>query len=235
MRRFVCSIALGVLLQAGACAVDATAPADVVFGVWRIDPALTSPYPGEASAKSGHDAQRSNPSHQYGGRHGDASGTGMGGGGMQGGTRRHGGGNHSGAPSAHRSTDEDDTEQRELGLVRVFAQQMTITALSQRIRFEAGDHVVELDKDGTNVSGPGVGGTVALTAMKPDLVVETLTDSGYSLSEHYHLGDDGKHLQLHVSLKKPGADPPREFVRVFDRMDAAANLKGSAPAASPQR
>ena len=71
-----------------------------------------------------------------------------------------------------------------------------------------------------NLSGAGIGGTVALSATSPDLVVELLTDAGTSVSERYHLAEDGKHLELHVRVKAADATQAREYVRVFDRDDA---------------
>ncbi|MBO9663843.1 hypothetical protein [Dokdonella sp.] len=145
-------------------------------------------------------------------------GAGMGGGkGHAGGTR---GGAHRPETGASRGA-AADPERSERGLARLFAEHVTITPLSTRVRFDDGEHAVELDRDGMNVSGPGVGGTVALSQTSPDLVVETLTDSGYSLRERYHLGENGE-LELHATLKRPFADEPREFVRVFRRAAAPA-------------
>jgi len=150
-------------------------------------------------------------------------GGGMGGhGGGMGGSHHHDHGNASGAKSA--ST--DDKEQHDRGLERIYADRVTITTLTHpdRIRLDDGTHPLELDLDGTNVSGPGVGGTVALSSKAPDLVVDTVTDTGYTLQERYRLAEDGRHLELHVSLKKPGSEDAREFTRVFDRSDAAAGV-----------
>ena len=148
-------------------------------------------------------------------------GGGMGGsGGGMGGAGGHGGARHGDKPNADPakgSSREDSAERAERGLARIFAGHVTITPLKQRIRVDDGDHPLELDRDGMNVSGPGVGGTVALSETKPDLVVDTLTDSGYALKERYHVADDGRHLELHLTLKRPGVDEPRELVRVFDR------------------
>jgi hypothetical protein len=137
----------------------------------------------------------------------------MGGGGGHGGHHRGGG-----AP-ASRSSGANDAEQNDPGLRRLFAANLTITRLAHpdRVRFDDGVHPVELSLDGTNVSGPAVGGTVALSATSPELVVDTETTSGYTVEERYTLADDGTHLDLHATLKKPGASDARDITRVFDR------------------
>jgi hypothetical protein len=91
-----------------------------------------------------------------------------------------------------------------------------------RIRFDDGTTPVDLGLDGMNVSGPGVGGTLALSATNPDLVIDAVTDSGYTLSERYHLIDAGRHLELHIHLKKPGKEAADDITRVFDRADPVA-------------
>jgi hypothetical protein len=242
MRLFVCSIA-SVLACACVHAADAPPATSGVFGAWKFDPALSKGSAADEAAAapaSGTRPSDANHSHGAGGRHGGGGGGmggggggggmgggGMGGGGMGGGGHggggRHGDNHGTSAASANAAPSEGDAEQRERGLVRLFAPQMTITAVKQQIRFDDGVHAVELGRDGMNLSGPGVGGTVALTSASPELVVDTLTDSGYALHERYQLAADGKHLELHASLKRPGADQAREIVRVFDRVDAPAN------------
>jgi hypothetical protein len=202
---------------------------DAFAGVWSYDAALSTG-PGDAA---GSDAAGSAPK-GAGGRHrgGGEGGGGGHAGGMGGG---HGGGHshgdHAPAASTGGASKEDLAERGERGLARMFATRMTITPLRQRIRFDDGDHAVELDRDGMNVSGPGVGGTVALTVAKPDVTIQTLTDSGYALEERYHLTEDGHRLELHATLKRPGAEQGSTFVRVFDR--AAAAPDATAAVASP--
>jgi len=82
------------------------------------------------------------------------------------------------------------------------------------MRFDTGTHAVDLSTDGGNVSGPGVGGTVALTVDKGALVVDSLSDSGYVVKERYVVADDGRRLEMHATLRK-GDGPEREIVRVF--------------------
>lgn len=229
MQPIIVTIVLGALLQAGSCAAAAPSAADAMAGVWKIDPASTPTGPRDASGSG--DA-RSDPDQKGGGggRHGSSGGGGNGG--MHGGRGGHHG-NHSGAaaapPSAH-----GDAAEHELGLIRVYAQQVTITPLPRRIRFATGDHAVELDRDGTSVSGPGVGGTVALTVTGKDFIVDTLTDSGCTVHERYQPGDDGRHLDLQASLKCAGAAQATQFVRVFDRVQAPAVQK-TAAAVPPAR
>jgi hypothetical protein len=241
MRSLVGSILSAALACTWAHAADALpAAVGALFGAWKIDPVLTAT-PHDTAAPGG-DAQPSGAGHQRGagGRHGGGTGGGsggMGGGGagMGGGGGRHGGDRRAPAAGANRSAKGEEAERNERGLARLFAPQLTITPLAQRIRFDDGEHVVELDKDGMNLSGGGVGGTVALAATSPDLVVETLTDSGYSLQERYHLSDDGKHLQLHASLKQPGTDTAREIDRVFDHADVATTQKSTVHVETPAR
>jgi len=223
MRR---SALFGLLLSVSAARADApaTPPSDAIAGTWSYDAALSSP---QADAGDGTSAAPSSAG--AGHHHGGGAGGAGGGGGMGGHGGGHGGGHHGGdhaapATTSGASTKEDLAERSERGLSRMFAKNVTITPLKQRIRLDDGDHVVELDRDGMNVSGPGVGGTVALTDAKPDVVIQTLTDSGYSLEERYHLADDGHHLELHIRLKRPGADQDTQFVRVFDRPVAATSV-----------
>lgn len=219
MRRL--DLLLTSLLASSAGAVVAAAPpvVDALGGAWTFDPALSSTAPADqdAAVPAGADTPAGGAGHRHGG--------GMGGAG--GGSGGHGGGRHGDRPpppgGGHGSAKEQEAEQGERGLARVFAKTVTITPLRQRVRFDDGEHAIELDRDGMNISGPGVGGTVALTATSPDLVVETLTDSGYSLRERYRFADDGKHLEMHVTLKRPDSDQVREFVRVFDRERTAAD------------
>jgi hypothetical protein len=214
---------------------SAPAAAADMFGSWKIDSALTHQQGDSSTVGNGAaPASSADSSHRGGGRHGggmDSEG-GMGGGGGMGGHGGRGGGGRSGSSASASGAGKQNPEEREPGLARAFATQVTITALAKRIRFDDGEHIVELDKDGTNVSGPGVGGTVALTSMQPDIVVETLTDSGYAMTERYRVADDGRHLQMRVTLKQPGTDRSREFVRVFDRIPADA---GAATPANPSR
>jgi len=227
MRR---SALFGFLLSASAVRADApaTPPGDAIAGAWSYDAALSSPQADTGDSASAGAPPSAGAGHHHGGGAGMGGGAG-GAGGMGGG---HGGGHGSGhhgdhaAPAAASgaSTKEDLAERSERGLSRMFAKNVTITPLKQRVRLDDGDHVVELDRDGMNVSGPGVGGTVALTSTKPDVVIQTLTDSGYSLEERYHLADDGHHLELHIRLKRPGADQDTQFVRVFDRPVPATSV-----------
>jgi|GEM_PF-1360516 hypothetical protein len=236
MHRFV--LVLGAVVSTACIAADGPAAAvDALAGAWSYDAALSAPIPdGGSASSSGTGAAGNAGQHHGGGKGGGMGGAGMGGGGMGHGGGGGGGGHHHGGHDAsaggNASGKADAAEQGERGLARAFAKNVTITPLKQRIRFDDGTHAIELDRDGMNISGPGVGGTVALTAIKPDLVIETLTDSGYSLSERYHLAEDGRHLELHVSLKRPGVDQAREFVHVFDR-PLATTAGASAPSTSP--
>ena len=157
-------------------------------------------------------------------------GGGMGGGGMGG--RAHGG-HHGGDRSTPRTSDaaggNAEEEQHQRGLTRAFAQQITFTALARRIRIDDGEFPLELDRDGSNLSGPGVGGTVALTSLQPDVVIDTLTEDGDVLHERYRLGEACR-LERHVSLKHADDPQPREFVRIFDRVAMPAP---AAPAKVP--
>jgi len=183
MRR---SALFGLLLSVSAARADApaTPPGDAIAGTWSYDAALSSP---QADAGDGTSATPSSAGagHHHGGGAGGASG----GGGMGGHGSGHGGGHHGGdhaapATTSGASTKEDLAERSERGLSRMFAKNVTITPLKQRIRLDDGDHVVELDRDGMNVSGPGVGGTVALTDAKPDVVIQTLTIRVHSRVRH---------------------------------------------------
>jgi hypothetical protein len=222
MRR---SALFGLLLSVSVARADAPAapPGDPIAGTWSYDAALSSPQTDAGDATAAGAPPSTGAGHHHGG------GAGMGGAGAGGMGGGHGGGHHGGghaAPAATTgaSTKEDLAERSERGLSRMFAKNVTITPLKQRIRLDDGDHVVELDRDGMNVSGPGVGGTVALTDAKPGVVIQTLTDSGYALEERYHLADDGHHLELHIRLKRPGADQDTQFVRVFDRPGPATSV-----------
>ena len=196
--------ALAVAFAVSAAADDAAAPA-AFDGTWMATaPAAPAPAGGMATAPDAGGARH------HGGSHG-------GHGGMGGGGHRHGG-DAPPAPAAGAS----DAEQNDPGLRRVFAAHLTITKLAHpdRMRFDDGVHPVELSLDGMNVSGPAVGGTVALSATSPELVVDSVTTSGYTVEERYRLADDGTHLELHASLKKPGASDAREVTRTFDRAEA---------------
>jgi hypothetical protein len=165
-----------------------------------------------------------------GGMHGGGRG-GMGGGagGMSGGPNGKGGGRHSphdhAPPAGNPGGAVNEPESADRALERLFAQQVTITALDHphRLRFDTGTHAVDLSTDGGNVSGPGVGGTVALTIDKDALVVDGLSDSGYVVKERYTVADDGRRLELHATLKK-GDGPEREIVRVFSHPVAKAPI-----------
>jgi hypothetical protein len=224
MSRFagICA-ALAVAFAVPAAADDAVAPA-TFDGSWTAAaPIGATPPAGSASAAPGTGAQP-----QRGGSHGGHGG--MGGGGMGGG-HGGGGGHHRGADAASSPVaGASDAEQNDPGLRRLFAAHLTITKLQHpdRMRLDDGVHPVELTLDGMNVSGPAVGGTVALSATSPELVVDTVTTSGYTVQERYQLADDGTHLELHASLKKPGASDAREITRVFDR--GAAKTAGATPA-----
>jgi len=222
----------GVLLSVAVAGDAASAPPadDSIAGAWSYDAALSTPQAdaGDSASSSG---AAPGGGHHHGAGMGGSGAMGGGAGAMGGG---HGGGHHHGdhaAPStaAGASNKEEQAERGERGLSRMFARNVTITPLKQRIRLDDGDHIVELDRDGMNVSGPGVGGTVALAATAPDVVVQTLTDSGYALEERYHLADDGQHLELHVALKRPGIEQTTQFVRVFDRPAAAKSLAALPP------
>jgi len=214
------SAALAFAFAISAAADDTVAPASY-DGSWSAtEPVGTAPA-GAASTPPDAGAPHRGGSH---GGHG-----GMGGGGIGGG---HGGGGHHRGPGAMSSPagGANDAEQNDPGLRRLFAAHLTITKLRHpdRMRFDDGVHPVELTLDGMNVSGPAVGGTVALSATSPELVVDTVTTSGYTVQEHYRLSDDGTHLELHASLKKPGASDGREITRVFDRGETKA--VGATPA-----
>jgi hypothetical protein len=201
--------AFAVAFAVPAAADDALPPASY-DGSWTAAVPVGQPTAGAASTSP--DAG----SHRGGGSHGGHGG--MGGG--------HGGGGHHRGADAPSSpvAGASDAEQNDPGLRRLFAAHLTITKLQHpdRMRFDDGVHPVELTLDGMNISGPAVGGTVALSATSPELVVDTVTTSGYTVHEHYRLADDGTHLELHASLKKPGASDVREITRVFDRGEAKA-------------
>jgi hypothetical protein len=225
MRRLLVSIATIALGCVAAQADEASPePAKGLFGSWKFDAALTAQPPGSTPADAATPAASGT-----GGRHGAHAGgmghgAGMGGGGGMGGGAGGHGGRHGGSPDTstrHTSAALGEADD-ERGLARTRATQLTISAIAQRIRFDDGEHAIELPRDGMNASGAGIGGTVAMSALAPDIVVETLTDAGTSLSERYHLSDDGKHLELHMSLKRADAEQPLEFVRVFDRNDEAS-------------
>ena len=131
------------------------------------------------------------------------------------------------APGASSNGAAGERESSDPALERLFARQVTITALDhpRRMRFDTGTHAVDLSTDGGNVSGPGVGGTVALTVEKGALVVDSLSDSGYVVKERYLVTDDGRRLEMHATLRK-GDGPEREIVRVF------AHPLAKAPAAA---
>lgn len=218
------------LALACACVHAADAPPAAVFGAWTFDAALSRSAAGDAGASTlaGSAAPTTTGrSHAAGDRHGGGAG-GMGGmAGMGGGMGTHGGGHHGGGhgdrtAGTQATPSEDEAEQRERGLARLFAAQLTITASPKQIRFDDGEHVVALGKDGMNLSGAGIGGTVVLASSAPDLVVDTLTESGYALHERYVMSADNTRLELHASLIRPGAEQAREIVRVFDRTVAAA-------------
>ncbi len=200
--------ALAVAFAASAAADDTGARA-TFDGSW----AAAGPVPSVPAGAPSTPADTGGSPH-HGGSHG----------GMGGGGGGHGGGGHHRSESAHASpaASASEAEQNDPGLRRVFAAHLTITKLvhPDRMRFDDGVHPVELSLDGMNVSGPAVGGTVALSATSPELVVDTVTSSGYTVQERYRLADDGTHLELHASLKKPGASDAREITRVFDRAPA---------------
>jgi hypothetical protein len=208
--------ALAVAVALPAAADDAVPPASY-DGSWTATAPVGQPPAGAASTPPDAGAHRGGGSH---GGHG-----GMGGG------HGAGGGRHRGQDASSSSgAGASDAEQNDPGLRRLFAAHLTITKLQHpdRMRFDDGMHPVELTLDGMNVSGPAVGGTVALSAASPELVVDTVTTSGYTVQERYRLADDGTHLELHASLKKPGASDAREITRVFDR--GAAKTAGATPA-----
>jgi len=218
-----------------ACAIAHAADpvAADVYGVWTFDAALSAAHPSDmADASAATAAPAGAP--RSGGRHGGAGGHGMGGGmgsgmgsgmGHGGGMGSGHGGHHDGSSERSQHAAATDAAAQERALSRVRATRLTISAQPQRIRFDDGEHPVELPRDGMNLSGAGIGGTVALSATSPDLVVESLTDAGTSVSERYHLADDGKHLELHVRVKAADAEQARETVRVFDRDGGIAGAK----------
>lgn len=218
--RRAAALALAFGVAASAAAADTT-----FDGSWSAVAPVGQP-PAGSSSPSGDAA----PSPRGGGAPGGMGGGhgGMGGGGRgaggPGGMGGHGGHHHEGGPPMSRFAGSNDAEQNDPGLRRLFAAQLTITKLAHpdRMRFDDGVHPVELSLDGMNISGPGVGGTIALTASSPELVVDTVTTSGYTVKERYTLADDGTHLELHATLKKPGANEAREITRVFDRGAAKA-------------
>jgi hypothetical protein len=199
-------------LSTFAAGADGTPPLspDAFAGAWTFDAVRSAAATNPGSA------------HQHGaGRHSGGGMGGTGGGGMGGGHGGGGGQHHHDRGSAPVATSgsADDKTLHDRGLERIHADHLAISTLAKpaRIRFDDGTTPVDLGLDGMNVSGPGVGGTLALSSTTPDLVVDSVTDSGYSLSERYHLIDDGRHLELHVSLRKSGADSASDTVRVFDR------------------
>jgi len=214
-----------------ACAIAHAADpvAADVYGVWTFDAALSAAHPSDtADASAATVAPAGAP--RSGGRHGGAGGHGMGGGmgsgmGHGGGMGSGHGGHHDGSSERSHHAAATDAAPQERALSRVRTTRLTISAQPQRVRFDDGEHPVELPRDGMNLSGAGIGGTVALSATSPDLVVESLTDAGTSVSERYHLADDGKHLELHVRVKAADAEQARETVRVFDRDGGIAGAK----------
>lgn len=214
-----------------ACAIAHAADpvAADVYGVWTFDAALSAAHPSDtADASTATAAPAGAP--RSGGRHGGAGGHGMGGGmgsgmGHGGGMGSGHGGHHDGSSERSHHAAATDAAPQERALSRVRTTRLTISAQPQRVRFDDGEHPVELPRDGMNLSGAGIGGTVALSATSPDLVVESLTDAGTSVSERYHLADDGKHLELHVRVKAADAEQARETVRVFDRDGGIAGAK----------
>jgi len=216
------SAAFLVAFATSAAADDAVPPASY-DGSWTAAAPV-----GAAPAGAASTPPDSGTPHRGGGSHGGHGG--MGGGGHGGGDGGRGGGGHHHGAAPAATAGASDVEQNDPGLRRLFAAQLTITKLAHpdRMRFDDGVHPVELSLDGMNVTGPAVGGTVALSATSPELVVDTVTTSGYTVQEHYRLADDGTHLELHASLKKPGASDAREITRTFDR--TAAKPAGAAPA-----
>jgi hypothetical protein len=207
------------LLLAGSTAALAASP----FGQWRFDPAAstapagdTAPAPTTGTPPPGH----------AGGHHGKGppGGPGDGIGGMGGGHGGHGGhgprGDDDDKAGHARPADLADADER--GLARTRATTLTIAEVARRIRFDDGEHAIELGRDGMNVGGAGIGGTAALSSSEPDLVVETLTDRGTTATERYHVSDDGRRLEQHVVLKRDEDDAPRTFVRVFDRVGTSS-------------
>ncbi|MEO6689547.1 MAG: hypothetical protein ABIS07_10915 [Dokdonella sp.] len=217
--RLISGFTTALLFCAFAHAADAPS---AMFGRWTFDATLSKGGDVLGDAASGAGSMQpagTGHAHGTGARHGGgmASSGGGGGGG------RHGGRHAGEFAGANASGSEREREKHERGLARLFATQLTILATSRRIRFDDGERPIELDMDGMNLSGAGVGGTVALTATVPELVIETLTDSGDALQERYRLSDDGAHLELHASLKHPGTDAARDILRVFDRATVATN------------
>jgi hypothetical protein len=204
--------ALIAIVVVSACIASADAQDAATFdGSWSASASVGASPSTPPSPSAG--ASASAP---HGGRGGHGGMGGAGGGGMGG----HGGGrHHGGGASPAAALGASEAEQNDPGLRRLFADRVTITKLAHpdRMRFDDGTHAIELPLDGMNVSGPAVGGTVALSATRPDLVVESVTTSGYAVTERYALADDGTHLELHASLTKPGANDAREIARVFDR------------------
>ena len=199
-------------------AQDATAGTTQVYaGQWTAegdvpaDPAGSGVPPASAPHGGG----------RNGGARGGAAGMGSGAGGMSGG--HHHGRDHAPAGGSPADT-ASERESSDRALERLFARQVTITTLEHphRVRFDTGMHAVDLSIDGGNVSGPGVGGTVALTIDKNALVVDSLSDSGYVVKERYVVTDDGRRLELHATLRK-GDGPEREIVRVFAHPAAKAS------------
>jgi hypothetical protein len=217
--RVVIALAFVVVCGAPAVAQDSGTSPATFDGSWSATAPAGAPPASSTPSASGDNAWT--PHHGgHGGGHGGFGGGGGGGEGGGHGMGGGGGGHHRGGRAAASVVPgASEAEQNDPGLRRLFADRVTITKLTHpdRMRFDDGTHAVELTLDGMNVSGPAVGGTVALSSIKPDLVVESVTTSGYALTERYALADDGTHLELHASLRNPGASDTRDITRVFDR------------------
>lgn len=214
---FAITIGLLACTAAGASGSD-TAP-NPIYGAWKFDPARSVQTDDAGSAAPDSVTRPPNSGGRHGGGHG-MGGAGRGGAGM--GRGKSGSGD---APTSRHASPADLGAQDERGLSRVRATRLTISAQGQRIRFDDGEHAVDLERDGMNLSGAGVGGTLALSAVEPDLVVDSLTDAGTTLSERYHLVDDGQHLELHVRIEPSAGERAREYVRVFDRSEETPAAK----------
>lgn len=219
----VLSVLAAVLMASSAA--SAASP----FGRWRFDPALSASAPGSDNApappadappphRGGHHGKGGMGDGPPGGMAGGAGGMG----GHQGGGRG-GHGQHGDDDRAQHARPSDLADDEERGLARTRATTLAISEIARRIRFDDGEHAIELGRDGMNVSGAGIGGTAALSASDPDLVVDSLTDRGTTVSERYHVSDDGRRLEQHVTLRHDDDEAARTFVRVFDRVEAAAD------------
>jgi hypothetical protein len=211
------SIRILSLLLSGAYAIaQAQSPAVLdprLAGEWIIDRAHSERFPGGETRKSD-DAEGGERRPPHGGRGGPPpdDGNGPPSGGKGGDHSKRGGsrGDHGGLPSRG---DGEETPDR--GLARLFTPRLTIAIEQHVLRLDDGRHNVAIGLDGMPVSGAGIGATSALTALAPEAVIETLTESGWSVVERLTLSDDGKRLVDSISVKAAGQTEAKTFTRTF--------------------